>query len=220
MAANTRAIFYHLRIILLCFADALTGTALWLRLKRLSAKNLYDEYHKFWYCCCESLTKYMCKYFCKYIHILFLFVFLRKIEAGRSSPSKSPSKSPNKSPSKSPNKPSPSSSRRSSDQQPPAPKTRIDPKLGTQRKTAGVRNLPKIDGGKKSKTTARKNGAKLNGTAKQNGGIHEEDEEEEANAHAQENGGGGGTGSSAGSSRRSEPSTVDELEPVEEEEKD
>ncbi|MFN9899711.1 MAG: hypothetical protein ACK55Z_13175 [bacterium] len=36
--------------------------------------------------------------------------------------------------------------------------------------------------------------------------------------HAQENG--GGTGSSAGSSRRSEHSTVDELQPVQEEEKD
>jgi hypothetical protein len=144
------------------------------------------------------------------------------VDTGRTSPSKSPNKSSSKSssPTKSSNRPSPSPSRRPSDQQQAAsaaatPKTRIDPKLGTQRKTAGVRNLPKIDNNKRGRErrSRSKDGAKVNGSS---AGQHNGGEEDEEGAHAQEN----GTGSSAGSSRRSEPSTIDELQPVEEEEKD
>jgi len=138
---------------------------------------------------------------------------------------------------------SPSVSNKSSSQQSPSPSrkvvengtTKIDPKLGTQRKTAGVRNLPKLDrssrrtdkdskNGRASsnskspkKSPSKRPGKARNGnvkenTAKENGG--ESVAEENGETLGEENGG----VRSAASSKSGESSNGNELNPVEEEE--
>eukprot|EP00090_Calanus_glacialis_P007611 TRINITY_DN16050_c0_g1_i1.p1 TRINITY_DN16050_c0_g1~~TRINITY_DN16050_c0_g1_i1.p1 ORF type:complete len:377 (-),score=139.92 TRINITY_DN16050_c0_g1_i1:90-1220(-) len=94
---------------------------------------------------------------------------------------------------------SPPPTRKSSDHN---PTTKIDPKLGAPRKTAGVRNLPKIEKGKKKERQRKESGGD-NGKAD----IQGESPQQNGDLELEQQGG----------SRKSANSSVKDLDPVEEE---
>ena len=96
---------------------------------------------------------------------------------------------------------SPPASRKASE---PNPTTKIDPKLGAPRKTAGVRNLPKIEKGKKKERQRKESGG-----GGESGKADSQPSSSEQNGESEAEQGPG--------SRKSANSSVKDLDPVEEE---